>query len=396
MFYRYLRINSLTQLLNSLIYPKTYNFGVTISSDSDINGKYEVQGNVSKEDLKNLDFSDLVITGDVIFENVSFDDVRITDGSHSITFKDSVVNGLEFCPEKAFEKPIEIQNSRINGLTMKGDFRCDVTVDTSRLEGMTDLSDSHYRKLSITECNCAYVRATDIEAELLDLTLSRFVQLFDLDRSRLGKAILKDSIVLETFRLPQIVDGDTMYPIVLDNITINGRVFLNLPGRTDVQKKFVRMMYEHNSSYGMMMLRMILEGNRRYYAADEAFVYQKKKERQGKDGDGDYEINGIQRFTSLLSYIISGNGMRPLVTLAWMGAVVLVFFIIYFILGTASGYDVTGTHWGDSLYLSVVSFFVCSVFDVDDLGMAFMIVENITGILMMIYFTIILTRKIIR
>ena len=107
-------------------------------------------------------------------------------------------------------------------------------------------------------------------------------------------------------------------------------------------------------------------------------------------------MNEVQRFTSLLSYVFSGNGMRPIVTLAWMGAVVILFFIIYCVLGTASGYDVTGTHLGDSLYLSIVSFFVCSVFDVDDLGMAFMIAENITGRLMMIYFTIILTRKIVR
>ena len=367
---------------------------MTISNCPCHDGRFEVRGNVNKDDLGNLNFSDIIITGDVVFENVTLNDVKITNGTNRICFIDCFINSLEINPEKQFENTVEIQNSRVNGLVIKGDYADDVIINTSRLEGMTDLSGSHFNKLAITECNCSYVKGTDISARVLDLTLSRFVQLFDLDRSRLGMVILKDSIILETFRLPSIDDETSMYPIVLDNITINGRVFLNLPGRTDVQRKFVRLMYEHNSSYGMMMLRTILESNRRYSAADEAFVYQKKKERQ-KNGD-DYEITRIQRFTSTLSYLFSGNGMRPIVTLAWMGAIVLLFFVIYYVLGTASGYDVTGTRWGDSLYLSVISFFVCSVFDVDDLGMAFMIAENITGILMMIYFTIILTRKIIR
>ncbi len=226
------------------------------------------------------------------------------------------------------------------------------------------------------------------------MSLSRFVQLFDTNNSSFKTLILEDTIVLETFRLPVYEKEKPIPRVVLNDITLNGKIILDVPGDTRFEKELISVMYSLNNSSGMAALRAILESNRRFSAADTAFMYQKRKEAD-KDDTG-FETNDFRRAMNRLSYVFSGNGMRPTFTLGWMVAVMLFFAAVYSVLGISLSTDVTGNGILNSIYLSIISFFICNIFNIGGTGMILTAVEGIIGILMMLFFTVILTRKLIR
>jgi len=110
------------------------------------------------------------------------------------------------------------------------------------------------------------------------MSLSRFVQLFDMNNSSFKTLILEDTIVLETFRLPVYEKEKPIPRVVLNDITLNGKIILDVPGDTHFEKELISVMYSLNNSSGMAALRAILESNRRFSAADTAFIYQKRRE----------------------------------------------------------------------------------------------------------------------
>jgi len=79
-----------------------------------------------------------------------------------------------------------------------------------------------------------------------------------------------------------------------------------------------------------------------------------------------------------------------------MVAVMLFFAAVYSVLSISLSTDVTGNGILNSIYLSIISFFICNIFSIGGTGMILTAVEGIIGILMMLFFTVILTRKLIR
>lgn len=356
-------------------------------------GRIHVSGTVHGDMLEGICFSELEIDGDTVFEKCVITDADISSVEHRVSFIDCEINGLIVRTEQ-LHPGVSIDKCFVRGLVVNAKFTDDFSITESRLQGMSDLSGSVFELINIKGTNCEYVKATGIHADDVELDLSRFVQLFDLKDSRILKIDLRDTIILETFRLPKIENEETAFELTLNGVTINGKIILDLPGSYRFQKAFIDRNYDANDSSGMAAMKSVLESNRRFSAADYAFIQQKKKERDKNEKD--YETSGVQRTISEISYVLSGNGMRPVWILLWMIGVIGLFAVLYRSLGIESGLEVGGTLMTDALYLSLVSFFVCDTFAVGSTGMWMMIVENVVGLLMMLYFTVILTRKLIR
>lgn len=375
---------------------------MVVSGIQESDGKYHVSGTVSGDDIDGIGFSDLVIDGDVTFRRCLIENADLTGVPHTVEFEDCKIAGIDIkdcdsedsaIKSRVFHPKIVIRDCRVIGLKCLAEFGILRIIDC-RLEGKTDISGSKFNNLNIIGTNCEYMKATGITAKAVNLRLSRFVQLFDLLNSIFERIDMNETIVLETFRLPKITCEKDMFVLKLDNMTMNGRIILDLPGGYALQKEFVDKTARNNNSSGMAALRSVLESNRRFEAADLAFMEQKKKERDKNDSE--YETNGVQRAISKISYVFSGNGMRPSWTLGWMILIILFFAIVYLIADVRSGYNVGDLALIDAVYLSIVSFFVCDTFAVNTAGVWLMVAENIIGLLMMLYFTVILTRKLIR
>jgi len=91
--------------------------------------------------------------------------------------------------------------------------------------------------------------------------------------------------------------------------------------------------------------------------------------------------------------------MRPSFTLVWLIAISILFTVLMVVLGIESPHHVTGNLIIDDFYLSVSSLFLGGILDINGIGTEGYIVclvEGVIGLLLMLYFTVILTRKFIR
>lgn len=150
----------------------------------------------------------------------------------------------------------------------------------------------------------------------------------------------------------------------------------------------------------LMILRQILESNRRYSAADTAYIYQKKREcKESKEKRDNAVLTTGQRVMTRLSHLIGGNGMRPSYTLGWLVGIALLFAAIMFSMGIDNPFVITGIPFVDSICLSISSLLLGGFFDINGVGATgyvICLIEGIIGLFLMLYFTVILTRKFIR
>lgn len=354
----------------------------------------EVSGKLGPDQFPYTQFPKIIVNGDVEFIGLRVRDVNLTGISGNVKFTDCSIDGLKVTDDGKAHPGFIIDSCSVTGLKLNANFSGKVSILRTRLGGMSVFQCSGFTDLEIKETNCEYVNATEMHADRIDLALSRFVQLFDMNNSSFGTLNLEDTIVLETFRLPAYEKNRPIPSLILNGITLNGKMILEIPGDSRFERELISTMYRINNSSGMAALRAILESNRKFSAADTAFMYQKRREAD-KDDTG-FETNDFRRALNRLSYVFSGNGMRPTFTLGWMVAVMLFFAAVYSVLGISLSTDVTGNGILNSIYLSIISFFICNIFSIGGTGMILTAVEGIIGILMMLFFTVILTRKLIR
>ena len=171
--------------------------------------------------------------------------------------------------------PFKIEKCGIEGVRIKSRIDGNLEMKGCRFTGITDFSNSKIERLNLSESNFDYTRIIDAEIGELNLETCRFVQLFDLTGTKVGSINMSKAIILETFVLPEIDRADLGECLDFTDLSINGKVSLTMPIGKVFENKFIQSFDKSSSSSEFLALRQIFESNRRYSAADTAYIYQK-------------------------------------------------------------------------------------------------------------------------
>ena len=296
--------------------------------------------------------------------------------------------------------PFQVVNCAVDSVSIHARIDDPLMMVKSKFTGITDLSNSVFDVVDMSESNLDYTRFIGSRVGKLKLDTCRFVKLFDMNGTVAGALSLRRAIVLETFILPEIHDPEFGSILDFTDLSINGNVSLVMPIGQAFENRFIRSFSENSNSSGLMALRQVFEINRRYSAADTTYIYQKRKEcEESRRGDSDAVLTPVQRWTTMFSYYLGGNGMRPSYTFVWLLVTVFLFALVMTVAGVENPHHITGDTFIDSLYLSVSSLFLGGSLDIKGIGTEgyfICLVEGMIGLFMMLHFTVILTRKIIR
>ncbi|MDO5861827.1 MAG: pentapeptide repeat-containing protein [Thermoplasmata archaeon] len=299
---------------------------------------------------------------------------------------------------------IEITSSRVTSLCADHCiFLDEVRFVNCRFDGVTSMIGAEFRSGCTFEgCNFAYAVMTGMKVrEGASFHRSRFSQLVDLSGGTFDKLDLTESIVVETLSLKGITavpladedDEDPKTGLIMNDMTVMGHVYNDFADSPDdkANRQFLDDFARVNSADGIGVMRSILEDSDRCAWADEAFVLKKRKERE--------DLKGRKLIRSYLSDWLGGYGMHPLKALVAMVVVMVAFTAVIALVGICCGNPDMGMGAADPLLLSVMSYFSLSVWELDPIYSVLRIVclvEGIIGLLLTLYFTVILTRKIVR
>lgn len=315
--------------------------------------------------------------------------LSIPDDGSPIIVTDQRVNGLKL-DHNTVDSEVIMDDCMIIGVkltnvvfTKKVLFNKCAFNDTIQISNCTFMDGISFRS-----CNMVFTEINDsVIVGTLDLDTTRFTKMFDIGGSRIDEIDLHKAIVLESFNMcGATVTGG----LRMDECTISGHLSENL---SDDWKTFKTSFSERNGMSGMAAMRGVLEDEMKYRQADNMFVMQKRAEYEG--------LKGGRRILSELSYVAGGYGMKPQSTLAFMIALVLAFSLAFLVLEQSTGTimpEMGLGHW-DALYISVDSFFTVGQSDIPEEmnGIRLLsLVEGIIGVFLMFYFTVLLTRKIVR
>jgi len=283
---------------------------------------------------------------------------------------------------------VDVLNCVIHGFRIKNSVGERLAVNDCLLFNITEVDKCRYGECQFLNDSFAYTRING-EFGRIDMTCSRFTMLMDLRGASVSGLIdLTDTILVESMKLPSPENYGGR--IRLDSMVIKGAVDIVVPRNGPDAKAFFDSLCECNSQEGLKVARVILEDNCLYKMADESFIAQRKKDIDDKSKPLKY------RMLHALSFALGGNGMRPSFILVWMIALILAFSLMYAALGMDTSLIEGGGYTGN-LLLSLSSFFL---YDITGGGgtaqMYLCISEGIMGMLLMLYFALTLTRKLIR
>lgn len=317
------------------------------------------------------------------------DDLRVmlSEADGPVELRDSRIEGL-ILEGLEVRVPVSFVDCRVVGVRLRDvTFLKGLVFDNCAFENTVKVSGCRFTEgLSIVSSNLTYtdLRDTTVSGRL-DLSLSRFTQLFDMRGCAVDSLDLRDAIILETFNMDSATVSEGVF---LDGSTVNGSFIESM---TDEWPAARRMLVENNGRTGLEVMRTILEREMKYGQSDDMLVARKRKEREG--------LGGARGLLSDLSYAMGGYGMRPQYTLAFMALVVLVFAVVFDVLESSYGSMDQGMGWLDGLFTSMDSFFTIGRADIPDslpVAKSVGLLEGIVGVFLMFYFTVLLTRKIIR
>lgn len=228
-------------------------------------------------------------------------------------FTDRRIESLEIT-NRTLASDLVFKDCRIVGMRLSAStFTGNVVFDNCAFENTVKIKDCRFESsLSFRSCNMVFTEFENTSISgCLDLTLSRFTQMFDVSGCFIGEMNLSRAIVLESFNMngARISEG-----VCLNDATINGDFTETF---TDDWKNTKKELEKNNSCTGLANIRKILENEMKYSAADDAFVSQKRKERQN--------LSGARAVLSDISYLFGGYGMKPQYTLGLMAILILLF-----------------------------------------------------------------------
>lgn len=319
-------------------------------------------------------------------------DEILQSGQNGTEHDDLVVRGQRInsfrLEGKLITRPITFEDCFIDGMQLLGcTFAGNVMFEDCAFDSVIRLVDCKF------EANLGFCSSNMVFTELVDTSVggelvlcrSRFTKLFDISKSNVRAIDLTDAIILETFHMDDVLP----LSMRMNGATVNGTLSENF---TDDWEAARAMLVGSNDASGLATMRDILEKEMKYRQADDLFVHQKRAERTKQKG-----ASGI---LSDISYVMGGYGMKPQYTLCVMLGLILLFAAVYALVGTPFGvFPEMGVGHLDALYLSVDSFFTVGQSDFsEDMSLirTLSLVEGVTGVFLMFYFTVLLTRKIVR
>lgn len=302
------------------------------------------------------------------------------------TFDNMAIEGLVLSRGKVTQ-PVVFRNCRLIGMVLADiDFEKHVLFDNCAFENTFSVSRCEFRDgLSMVSCNMVYTRMEGTTVHrMLELNGSRFTQMFDIKGCTMDNLDFTGAIVLESFNM---VGATLKGGVCFNRSTVNGRLTETF---TNDWKKARKMLVRNNDVSGLAEVRSILEKEMKYSRSDSIFIAQKRKERE--------DMGAFRGVMSDISYIMGGYGMKPQYTMAIMLAIILLFAVVFNVMGPEGGLDPEMKSWG-CLFASVDSFFSVGRADLPEelvSARAVGLVEGVIGVFLMFYFTVLLTRKIIR
>ena len=136
--------------------------GTETYSDSRI---IEVSGVLGPEQFPYSQFPRILVKGSVEFVGLNLKNVDLTGITGNVKFTDCSIDGLRV---NNCEKPhpgFTVDSCSVSGLKLNAEFSGKVSILRTRLGGMSVLQGSRFTDLDITETNCEYVNATEIQAD---------------------------------------------------------------------------------------------------------------------------------------------------------------------------------------------------------------------------------------
>jgi|GEM_PF-1777843 len=280
-----------------------------------------------------------------------------------------------------------LNNCVVHGFRINGSNGSSLKINDCLLFNITEISGCDYAACALTNNSFSYTRISS-HFKSIDFNSSRFTMLLDLRGTRVDdKLDFTDTILVESMKLPKPEKYGGR--IVFNGMVVKGAVNISLPGNRIDDERFFDEMVKCNSVEGLKVARTILEDNCLYPMADNAFVAQKKKDIEDKKNPMG------KRVLNILSYAFGGNGMRPSFILLWMVFTMLAFAAVFCLLDMHSTLLEDNGFLG-SLMLSMTSFFLYDIISHGAGQLYLCLAEGVIGLLSMLYFTMVLTRKLLR